>query len=60
MPAMADLPGQDAWPVAGGPLVTVFAAGESHADAVTAIRRRVLMLRRAVAAAISPRDASAS
>lgn len=58
LPAMADVPGQDAWPLAGGPLVTVFAAGESHSDAVTAIRRRVLTLRRAVA--ISPRAASAS
>jgi predicted ATP-grasp superfamily ATP-dependent carboligase len=60
MPAMADLPRQDAWPFAGGPLVTVFAAGASHADAVATIRRRVLTLRRAVANALSPRAAAAS
>jgi predicted ATP-grasp superfamily ATP-dependent carboligase len=59
-PAMADLPSPAAWPITGGPLVTVFASGESHADAVASLRRRVLTLRRAVAAAFSPRAASAS
>lgn len=58
MAAVADIPPADEPPAPGTPLVTVFARAETHARAVATLRQRVIDLRRAAAAGLSPRDAA--
>lgn len=53
-PAVADIPRPEEPPHPGGPLVTVFARGETDAEAVATLRRRVRDLRSLVAG-VSPR-----
>lgn len=60
MAALADVPASDQWPAAGGPLVTLFAAGESESAARATLRRRMLTLRRAVGHGLNRRGGAAS
>lgn len=60
LPAIRDIPAFRTALPAGGPLVTVFASGDSAAESLAILRRRVTAVRRLFAEELSPPAAAAS